>query len=576
MVKEKRTTFHTEAIKEVWNNKRLLYTRLNHLLGKSQTVLPEDTPGQNLGNAFATFFSEKVIKIRNTIEDKLSGIFNNQLQVCSACHCVTKFSSFRKISLSDLSKVFNVMNGKFCSLDPMPTWLLSSCYTEISTVILDIINQSICNGVVPTDFKNATVRPIVKNFKGNADDLSNYRPVSNISFLSKLVEKVVLWQIDDYLNENNLYCVSQSGYRAFYSCETLNLCMFNTILQEMDKGKVVALFLLDMSAAFDTIDHALLIATLRESYGFGGTALKWFETYLNERKFSVHAKHWQSGPAEIEHGVPQGSILGPVLFILYTKHLQHIAQKFDIHIQLYADDTQLYASFDPTKNYESFYLSINSCLEEINFWVTHRFLKLNENKTKFVLLCKPSIEKLIRTNDQPLSITFNNSNITEVNWSKESNVKTLGVHLDPNLNMINHISFLKKFCFGKLAEWKHIRSFLSEETRLLLVKQIILAKLDYNNVLFVGLPKSVLQELQFILNCAIRFIYKLRYHDHITPYLIQAHILPVKYRIDYKYVFLFLTVCINWLLNIYKNYCIGMYQGILWLKVLLVLDPRGQ
>ena len=533
-VKEKRIEFHSDSIKNVWNNKRLLYKRINQLLGKSKkNLLPEEDPGQHMANKFGCFFVEKVTKIRNDIKVKLSKFNDDEDDVCSACQCNTEFSSFKQITLEDLGIIFSTMNNKFCSLDPIPTNLLSECFSEIGHVIVNIINQSISQGIMPESLKNAVVKPVFKNLKEDINAFSNYRPVSNISFLSKLIEKAVLWQIDSYLNEYNLYCTNQSGYRALHSCETLNLLMFNTILQEIDSGKVVAVFLLDMSAAFDTIDHNLLLETLHNAYGFKGTVLNWFSSYLSNRKFSVSVDQHSSELMDTVYGVPQGSILGPVLFILYTKHLQHIAEKHHIHTQMYADDTQLYVSFDPRTNCDSFYSSVETCLSEINNWLTKQFLKLNESNTKLILLCKPSVRKLFQDYNHQFAITLNNSQISEVNWSNEK-VKSLGIYLDPDLTMTNHVLYLKKFCVGKLMEWKRIRTFLSEKTRLLLVKQIILAKFDYNNVLFIGLPKHILNDLQFVINCAIRFIYKLKYRDHVTPYLKRAHILPISYRIDHK------------------------------------------
>ena len=158
-----------------------------------------------------------------------------------------------------------------------------------------------------------------------------------------------------------------------------------------------------------------------------------------------------------------------------------------------------------------------------------QFLKLNENKTKLILLSKPSI---VLTDS--ILLSFGNEIISEVDWDVEKELKSLGVHLDPNLDMTRYISYIRQYCIGQLSAWKPIAVLLDIDTRLMLVKQIILSKIDFNNALLCGLPEYLINSLQFIINCAMRFVYNVGYREHITPYIIKSHILPVKYRIDYK------------------------------------------
>lgn len=160
-----------------------------------------------------------------------------------------------------------------------------------------------------------------------------------------------------------------------------------------------------------------------------------------------------------------------------------------------------------------------------------KYLKLNEGKTKLLLLCKPSLFNSVPSD---FTISTTTTTIEEIDWCKESEVKSLGVILDPSLNMENQISVIKKHCYGQLNSWKRISTFLSEDVRLMLVKQIILSKIDYNNILLSGLPNNVINTLQLIINASLRFIYNLQWRDHITPYIMKSHILPAKYRIDYK------------------------------------------
>ena len=215
------------------------------------------------------------------------------------------------------------------------------------------------------------VKPSIKDFNESTDAHSNFRPVSNISYLSKLIEKAVLRQIDNHLSKNNLMCSSQSGYRQSHSCETLNIKLFDDMLKSIDECSTVALLLLDMSAAFDTVDHTLLLKQLEEDYGFSGTVWHWFESYLTSRTCSVNINDAFSNMVCLLFGVPQGSIVGPILFILYTKHIQHIAQKYGLCSQLYADDTQLYIAFETTDAIDAASCkdNIERCLKEIKLWM---------------------------------------------------------------------------------------------------------------------------------------------------------------------------------------------------------------
>ena len=146
-----------------------------------------------------------------------------------------------------------------------------------------------------------------------------------------------------------------------------------------------------MSVAFDTVDHTFQLQQLKEGYGFSETVLQWFESYLTSRSCCVNVNDTFSNLIRLLFGVPQGSIVGPILFILYTKHIQHIAQKFGLRIQLYADDTQLYIAFESNNALDAAQCkeNIENCLKEIKLWMCAKYLKLNEGKTKLLFLCKP-------------------------------------------------------------------------------------------------------------------------------------------------------------------------------------------
>ena len=394
-----------------------------------------------MAEKFAEYFQSKVNNIRKDIDEEKKLCGEEEID-CGECQFTSgTFSEFHEITLRDLKTILGSMNKKFCSLDPILSWVIIECFDELGPIIIKIVNTLLSKGVFPSQFKTSVVKPTIKDRKGDLDELSNYRPVSNIPFLSKIIEKVVSTQLNSYLDKNELYCNKQSGYRKYHSCEILNVKMFDKILKDIDQGNIVALVLLDMSAAFDTVDHNILLNILKKCYGIDGKILSWFSTYLNDRKFSVKVYNHFSQLLNAVFGVPQGSILGPILFILYTKHLQHIATKYGLNIELYADDTQLYISF---KHFDQHHCTdnISACLHEIKHWVCHKFLKLNEGKTKFLVLAKPSVQNSQTRSDQLILSTINTS-ITEVDWDDlGSEIKSLGVRLDENLNMSKHISYI--------------------------------------------------------------------------------------------------------------------------------------
>eukprot|EP00116_Pleurobrachia_bachei_P005747 sb/3466009/ len=240
----------------------------------------------------------KYVDERNRIEEAKS-VDNEE-------SCKSTWTEFKVITNDEIKRMVKDMANKHCGLDPMPTDVVKRCLSQLSPLLTALVNQSLSESSVPSDLQQALIFPTIKNTYGDRDSLSNYRPVSNIPFLSKLLEKVVLEQLSDYLKQNELLGKHQSGYRIGHSCETLLASMFDDFLAEMDKGKVVALVCLDMSAAFDTVDHQSLLKELRRRFGIGGTPLMWFESYLSSRSFRVSVGDSFSEMVNLICGVPQG------------------------------------------------------------------------------------------------------------------------------------------------------------------------------------------------------------------------------------------------------------------------------
>ena len=236
---------------------------------------------------------------------------------------------------------------------------------------------------MPHHLERAIVKPIIKKSTLDPENMKNYTPVSNLAYIGKTIEKVVVDQLDAHLTDNDLHEPLQSAYRTGHSTETALLKVSNDILLALDKRQCVYLVLLDLSAAFDTIDHTVFLSCLEEN-GVTADALGWMSSYLSGRQQCVIINSTLSDNIDLHFGFPQGSRIGPFSFKLYTKPLTSIAKRHGINIHLYADDTQLYISFKPEES-EAALERLEACIEEIRNWMKVNYLKLNDSKTEFVI-----------------------------------------------------------------------------------------------------------------------------------------------------------------------------------------------
>jgi len=215
----------------------------------------------------------------------------------------------------------------------MPTWLLKTCASDLAPFLCRIFNVSLLSGMFPSFFKSAYVTPILNKPDLAEYDAQNYRPISNLSVFSKLLERLVACQLLSYLNCSNLLPENQSAYQSIHSTETATGKIVSDILITFDHGDIAALALLDCSAAFDTVDHNILLRKLSESFGVNNTALQWLTSYLRGRLQCVRYGGRKSEYKAVICGVPQASVLEPLVFIIYTAELCSLitAHFFCIH-----------------------------------------------------------------------------------------------------------------------------------------------------------------------------------------------------------------------------------------------------
>ena len=235
-------------------------------------------------------------------------------------------------SMEELSKMIYPIASKSCCLDPLPAKLLVPQLNGLLPVICSIINLSLESGHMPSTLKNAVLAPTLKKPSLDYQVFVNFRPISNLKMVSKVIEKIVASRLTSYLDENNLRELFQSAYKRYHSCETALIRVENDILRALDGHNCVVLLLLDLSSAFDAVDHEILLHRLNTKFGIKGKALDWFRSYLTERSQFVNIDGTKSDVHNVTCGVPQGSVLGPILYLLYTSPLADILRRHNMLI----------------------------------------------------------------------------------------------------------------------------------------------------------------------------------------------------------------------------------------------------
>ena len=346
--------------------------------------------------------------------------------------------------------------------------------------------------------------------------------MSNLSFISKIYEKVVLQQLVDYINHNNLLCTSQSAHRPHHSTETLLPKTANNIILGLDKRHVSLSTLLDLSSAFDTIDRNILLNRLNYLYGISGTCLSWFRSYLSNRRQSVAIANRISSTKELHYGVLQGSVLGPILFVLYIQPLSNLIKRNSLSVQLFADDIQIETSILP-QHVHSTISSAEICISDVKYWMIENKLQLNDDKPE-CLLIRPCIIFFYCT-----SLSFGHNVM-----SFSTTAKNLGFHFTDDMRIDAHVQDRCRKTYIDIRRISSIRYLLSIDATKTMLSAFVLPKLDYCSSLIYGSPMYMLETLQKVKNSASRLIFQCLKQNHISPLLMSLHWLPINARIEYK------------------------------------------
>jgi hypothetical protein len=408
------------------------------------------------------------------------------------------------------------INNKTSGMNNLNINLVSDAMEVSGPMLLDIINESFNLGKVPENWKKSTIVPIQKI--SGTKKCEEFRPINILPAYEKILESAVKEQFLNYLERNNILIEEQSGFRAVHSCETsLNLTLA-AWKEMMENDKIIVAVFLDFKRAFETIDRELLLWKLVQ-YGVKGAELEWFRSYLSNRSQETRFYESVSQAINVSLGVPQGSVLGPLLFILYINDMGNALTYTKLN--LFADDTLLYIAAD---NLEEAVNKMNADLLSLSSWLNLNKLKLNIEKTKYMII---TFKKNINTNLYKIMIGADELQRVE-------DIKYLGVVIDNKLRFNKNIELIQKKISKKINFIRRLGGKINKYSKITLYNAIIVPHFDYcSSILFLA-NESQLNELQKLQNRMMRTILKCRLDTSIRQMLDSLNFLSVRQRITHN------------------------------------------
>ena len=511
-----RQSYYQTKITESASDRRALFRIVAQLTSRQQTlILPSHDDLELLLNSFGVHFGEKVATIRKEVEEIPTLYEFTDRPLEEAVESPAVLRAFLPMKQSAVSEIISAIPCKSCPLDPIPTSLLKRVSDVLVPSITSLVNLSLLSGEFPSNLKSAIVTPLLKKPTLCPEIKSNYRAISSVATSSKILERSAASQLNDHLSTNKLYVPVQSAYRQKHSTETALLRVVNDLLLSIDSGKASMLVLLDLSAAFDTVDHDILVNRLRDSFCIQDKALSWFQSYLSDRTQTVRVFDVSSKKFPLLFGVPQGTVLGHPLYTCYSSPTYEIAKRRGIISHSCADDYQFQQDFVMDDDhvgqlgaYDRMYrytvvllYLLMYCIGETADWMAQNRCKLNDPKTDFMLVYSDRRAR----KPAPLKLRVGDCELEPV-----QKVKNLGVILDSHLSMEAQVNSICRRAYFHLRSIGLIRKHLDLQTTKILVHAFVASTLDYCNSLLNGLPAKLLKKLQLVQNASARLIFRLR------------------------------------------------------------------
>ena len=449
----------------------------------------ESTDQADISNGFCSFFMNIVASLKQKSILLKNFAWQFPASITKKTESVFKFQFVTNMDVEKIIK--SIKRSKATGIDDLPPGLIKDAADVLSVPLSHVINLSLDTGQFPQEWKAAKIIPLHKS--GSTKSFDNYRPISVLPIVSKVIEKIVHKQLMNFLDKNKLLSTRQFGFRAKMSTELAATLLLDDIRRNVDKGQLVGAVFVDLSKAFDTISHSKLLTKL-PSYGIDGKELAWFEDYLFNRSARVSYNDVLSEAQQLKSGVPQGSILGPLLFVLFFNDITDV---IETNIVKYADDTVIYWADKDVTNLSKI---LTNEMRKLEKWMDENELILNAKKGKTEVLVFGTAQRLKRQSEE-ICIQYKGTKINAT-----TSYRYLGVEIDSTLNLNTNFELCYKRASGRLRLLSKLRCFLDSTTACKLYRSMIVPVVTYCGILNLKLTTGQSRKLAALHERAIRII----------------------------------------------------------------------
>ena len=512
-INESKKTYFSNLFKEIKGNMKKIWTVLNELLkpninrrGLKVKSLLIDGKIFDDNSAISNIFNNHFSSIGSKISQEFQEI-NHQITTSNS---ISNSFFFRNIQTNDVVQIIDRMKNKSCPINSYPVKVIKELKAILSSILAHIINKSLTNGYFPSKMKIARVLPLHKG--GSKNELNNFRPISILPIFSKIFERVVHNQLYSFLEKFKLLNTNQFGFRKNKSTVQAILDQLEFVYNNLDQSNTVISIFMDFSKAFDCIDHTILLKKLYY-YGIRGVPYQWFGSYLSDRKQYVSVNDTLSDVCQVTHGVPQGSILGPLLFLIFINDFPDVNPFFKY--SLFADDSTLTCKFS-TSDETIIKNKIENELEIIYLWLKMNKIKINYDKSKFIVFSygKKYFLQNLKFGDGVISST--------------DSTRFLGIVIDKNLNFKAHVSAISSKISKTVGLLFRLNNVLPIDTLKSLYSSLLLPHLLYGIEVWYGVLQNNNDRIFKLQKKAIRAINSLPYNTHTNEFFKSMKILKLE------------------------------------------------